>query len=144
MSSEIAEIISAMEFAAQRGLRHFVHDDGKTRLALWRDGVAAAPPAVRTIRKPASATPATDPTEAVEDGIVTAPLPGLCHLAPDPVSPPFVTEGARVAAGQTICIIEAMKVMSAVPAPRAGTVTKVHVTDGAAVAAGDRLFEIGV
>jgi acetyl-CoA carboxylase biotin carboxyl carrier protein len=44
--------------------------------------------------------------------------------------------------GQTICIIEAMKVMTAVPAPRAGTVTKIHVASGSAVLTGDRLMDL--
>lgn len=132
MSSDIAEIISAIEFAAQRDLRHFTHDDGKTRIALWRDGVAAA------VVAPRISTPATAPA----DDSVKAPLAGLCHLAPDPASAPFVAVGSVVTAGQTLCIIEAMKMMTAVPAPHGGTVVKIHVTNGASLSVDDSLMDI--
>jgi acetyl-CoA carboxylase biotin carboxyl carrier protein len=146
MSSDFAKIVAAMEFAAQHGLRQFTRDDGRSRIALWRDGShpSAAPTTARHNPGPAypGAARVAGPTQVLDAEAVTAPLPGLCHLAPDPASPPFVTEGARVDVGQTICIIEAMKVMTAVPAPRAGTVTKIHVASGSAVLTGDRLMDL--
>jgi acetyl-CoA carboxylase biotin carboxyl carrier protein len=140
MSPEISDILSAMEFAAKRGLRHFRHDDGKTRLALWRDGPGPSGPVpdLPGAAPPAPARIAMDPAETR----VVAPLPGLCHMSPDPASPPFVTPGARVNAGQTLCLIEAMKVMTAVTAPEAGTISAIHAVDGAALAAGAPLMEI--
>lgn len=139
MSSELTEILSLMEFAAQRGLSHFVQDDGKTRIALTRAsgagaGAAAAPP-LSALSAPALPLVAEAPA-------ILAPMPGICHLSPNPGSPPFVTEGSRVEAGQTLCILEAMKMMTAIPAPHAGTVIKIHATAGSSIATGDRLLEI--
>ncbi len=144
MSSDVAEIISAIEFAAQRDLRHFTHDDGKTRIALWRDGVAdvvVAPPP-RTAAPRTAAPQISAPISAPAADTVKAPLAGLCHLAPDPASAPFVTEGSLVSAGQTLCIIEAMKMMTAVPAPHGGTVVKIHVSNGTSLSVDDSLMDI--
>lgn len=138
MSFDIAEIISAMEFAAREGIFHYLHDDGRTRLALWRE--AAIAPAATPVAAPPPAAP--EPRPAVSEQMVTAPLPGLCHLAPDPASPPFVREGDTVTEGQTLCIIEAMKVMTAVAAPTGGRLARVLVANGSTVAGGQPLMEI--
>lgn len=136
MSFDVSEIISAMEFATLQGLSHVLTDDGRTRVAIWREGS----------RMPANAAAAavTAPVPLPEPAgqVVTAPLSGQCHLAPDPVSTPFVQEGDEITAGQTLCIIEAMKVMTAVPAPIGGRVVRVQVANGTAVAAGEPLMEI--
>jgi acetyl-CoA carboxylase biotin carboxyl carrier protein len=69
--------------------------------------------------------------------IVKALLLGLCHLSTDPASPTFVTEGGQISAGQTICLIKAMKVKTAVTATHSGKVTKVYVINGSRVFSGD-------
>ena len=69
-------------------------------------------------------------------------MAGLCHLTPEPGQPPFVALGDLVAIGQTLCLIEAMKVMTAIPAPKAGTVSAIPVTAGASVPLGAPLIEI--
>ena len=136
MSFNVSEIISAMEFAAREGLSHVLTDDGRTRVAFWRDG--ASVPA--SIQVAAVAAPVREPEP--EGWVVAAPLAGQCHLAPDPASPPFVREGDQVTAGQTLCIIEAMKVMTAVPAPKGGRLARVHVANGTTVVSGQPLMEI--
>ncbi|MFN4155741.1 MAG: acetyl-CoA carboxylase biotin carboxyl carrier protein [Paracoccaceae bacterium] len=141
MSSVVQDLISAMEFAADRGLRHFAQTDGKTRLAIWREGDDTDSSSV----SPRRPTPDVTDAGSVADAgaiIVRAPLPGLCHLSPDPTGPAFVTEGMQISAGQTICIVEAMKVMTAVAATHSGIVTKIHVTNGATVLAGDGLIGV--
>lgn len=137
MSSVVQDIICAMEFAAAHGLRKFAHSDGKTQITLWRGAMIAAPPsAVECMPSPKAdnRNPATI--------MVKAPLSGLCHLSPDPASPAFVTEGMQIRAGQSLCIIEAMKVMTAVTAPQNGTIAKIHVANGATVGSGDILIEV--
>ena len=66
-------------------------------------------------------------------GSVTSPMVGTVYLQPEPGSPAFVTQGETVEEGQTLLIIEAMKTMNQIPAPRAGIVRRVLVEDGAPV-----------
>ncbi len=75
--------------------------------------------------------------------IVDAPMVGTVYLAPEPGAPPFVREGDRVKAGDTLLIIEAMKVMNPIKAPVAGVITEIMVTDAKPVEFGDTLMIIG-
>ena len=61
---------------------------------------------------------------------MTSPMVGTVYLAAEPGASPFVTVGAQVSEGQTVLIIEAMKTMNHIPAPRAGTVKRILVEDG--------------
>ena len=88
---------------------------------------APAQPAAPAAAAPAAADPLDDP------GLVTSPMVGTVYLAPEPDAPPFVKTGDTITEGQTILIIEAMKTMNQIPAPRAGRVRHVLVEDGAPV-----------
>ena len=111
--------------------------------------VMAAAPAVVHAPQPASA-PAASPAAApvaIEDhaqapGAVTSPMVGTIYLSPEPDAKPFVAVGDRVAAGQTLLIVEAMKTMNQIPAPRAGVVKRILVEDGAPVEYGAPLMII--
>jgi acetyl-CoA carboxylase biotin carboxyl carrier protein len=97
-----------------------------------------------------AARPATDvrssasrPDElVVHPGTVTSPMVGTAYRSPEPGAPPFVEVGTRVAAGQTLLIIEAMKTMNQIPSPRAGTVIAILVEDGQPVEYGEPLAVI--
>jgi acetyl-CoA carboxylase biotin carboxyl carrier protein len=87
---------------------------------------------------PAAAAPSTaKPADA--PGTVKAPMVGTAYLSPQPEAPPFVKLGDSVREGQTLLIIEAMKVMNQIPAPHAGKVVRIVVTDGAPVEYGQPL-----
>jgi acetyl-CoA carboxylase biotin carboxyl carrier protein len=88
------------------------------------------------------APPATE--EASTDGLVRveAPMVGTFYRAPSPGAPAFVEEGAPVAAGQTLCVLEAMKLMNEIKAELDGIVRNIHVANGDAVEFGQLLFEI--
>ncbi|MEX2127061.1 MAG: biotin/lipoyl-containing protein, partial [Xanthobacteraceae bacterium] len=73
-------------------------------------------------------------------GLVTSPMVGTAYLAPEPGAKPFIEEGSEVTAGQTLVIVEAMKTMNAIPAPRAGKVTRIMVEDGQPVEFGEPLL----
>ena len=111
--------------------------------------VMAAAPAVVHAPQPASA-PAASPAAApvaIEDpaqapGAVTSPMVGTIYLSPEPDAKPFVAVGDRVADGQTLLIVEAMKTMNQIPAPRAGVVKRILVEDGAPVEYGAPLMII--
>lgn len=81
-------------------------------------------------------------TEAVAGEVVTSPLVGVAYLAPAPDKPAFVTVGDVVKKGQTLLIIEAMKVMNEVPAPCDGVVTEVLVQNGDMVEFGKGLVRL--
>ncbi|MFN3628261.1 MAG: acetyl-CoA carboxylase biotin carboxyl carrier protein, partial [Parvibaculum sp.] len=75
-------------------------------------------------------------------GAVPSPMVGTAYLAPEPGAPVFVQPGSNVTEGQTILIIEAMKTMNHIPAPRSGKLTRVLVDDGQPVEFGEPLFVI--
>lgn len=108
-----------------------VHDgDRAIRVARQAAGPVTAAPAASPV--PPAAPPATPaapaaPTLADHPGTVKSPMVGTAYLAPEPTAPPFVTEGASVKAGDTLLIVEAMKVMNPIPAPRAGRVKAILV-----------------
>ena len=88
---------------------------------------------------PAAATP-EDPAQ--HPGAVTSPMVGTIYLAAEPGASPFVTIGAQVTEGQTVLIIEAMKTMNHIPAPKSGTVKRILVEDGHPVEYGAPLMII--
>lgn len=107
---------------------------------------AAAPAAPAPVAAAAAApadTPATDVADpANHPGAVPSPMVGTIYLQPEPGAPAFVSVGTQVAEGDTLLIIEAMKTMNHIPAPRAGTVKRILVEDGGAVEYGSPLLII--
>jgi acetyl-CoA carboxylase biotin carboxyl carrier protein len=91
---------------------------------------------------PAALAPATVEDPAQHPGAVTSPMVGTVYLSAEPGAAAFVTVGATVAEGQTVLIIEAMKTMNHIPAPRAGVVKRILATDGQAVEYGAPLMII--
>jgi len=92
-----------------------------------------------------AAAPAPAPVmeaEAVHPGAVTSPMVGVAYLAPEPGAPQFVQVGGKVAQGQTLLLIEAMKTFNQIKAPRAGTVTRILVESGTPVEYGEPLIII--
>jgi acetyl-CoA carboxylase biotin carboxyl carrier protein len=87
---------------------------------------------------PAAATPEED-DPAQHPGAVTSPMVGTVYLQPEPNAPAFVSVGTVVAEGDTLLIVEAMKTMNHIPAPRAGTVRRILVEDGGVVEFGSPL-----
>ncbi|WP_370268985.1 acetyl-CoA carboxylase biotin carboxyl carrier protein [Nioella sp.] len=104
--------------------------------------VAAAPAAAATpaAAPAAAAAPAGDPAQ--DPGAVTSPMVGTAYLQAEPGTPPFVNVGDTVTEGQTLMIVEAMKTMNQIPAPRAGKVTRILVGDGDPVEFGTPLMII--
>lgn len=103
----------------------------------------AAPVAQHAPAAPvAAAAPAPIEDPAQHPGAVTSPMVGTVYLSAEPGAAPFVTVGATVSEGQTVLIIEAMKTMNHIPAPRAGTVRRILANDGQAVEYGAPLMII--
>ena len=110
--------------------------------------IAYAPAPVAVAPAPAAAAPAAAasaeaaPARAGGD-VVKSPMVGSVYLQPEPGSDAFVKVGDTVAAGQTLMIIEAMKTMNPIPAPRAGKIVEILVEDGQPVEFGEPLAVIG-
>jgi acetyl-CoA carboxylase biotin carboxyl carrier protein len=101
-------------------------------------GGALAPLAVQPGPAPAAGAAA----EALHPGAITSPMVGTAYLASEPGSPPFVGVGEAVKEGQTLLIIEAMKVMNAIRAPRAGRVARIYVENASPVEYGEPLMAL--
>lgn len=99
--------------------------------------MAAAPAPVAAA--PAASAPAAETGGSDHPGAVPSPMVGTIYRAASPESAPFVEEGSTVKEGDTIAIIEAMKVMNQIAAPRSGTVTKILFQDSQAVEYGEPL-----
>lgn len=105
-------------------------------------GTVPAAPAAAPATAEAAEESAPEVADADHPGAVTSPMVGTAYLSPDPDSPAFVQPGDTVKEGQTLLIIEAMKVMNQIPAPKSGTLKKVVVENSQAVEYGDPLVII--
>jgi len=152
-SKLIGEIAGIM---AETGLTEVEIKQGDSTLRLSKTSgtaaapvmVSAAPPAAPVAAAPGPAAPAAEPAAAAaapaaeHPGAVTSPMVGTVYLAPQPGADPFVSVGDRLGEGDTLMIIEAMKVMNPIPSPRAGTVKAILVSDAQPVEFGDALIII--
>jgi acetyl-CoA carboxylase biotin carboxyl carrier protein len=134
--SRLLEENRLTEIEVQRG-------DQRVRVSRGGSGYIAAPAVHHAPAAAAPAPAAAKPADAAKHpGAITSPMVGTAYRAPEPGAKPFVDVGTKVSAGQTILIIEAMKTMNAIPAPRAGTVTQIVVDDGQPVEFGEPLVII--
>ncbi|HVC63549.1 MAG TPA: acetyl-CoA carboxylase biotin carboxyl carrier protein subunit [Acetobacteraceae bacterium] len=127
----------------ETGLSEIEIAEKDSRIRLVRAvGPAVAPVSAVIPHAPVAAqTQATAEAElAAHPGAVASPMVGVAYLLPDPGSPPFVAVGQAVDAGQTLLLIEAMKTFNQIKAPKAGTVARVLVANGAPVEYGEVLM----
>lgn len=140
---DLAKIKALIDLVSRSQVTELELTEGDTTLKLARSGPrpapSAAPPVAPAEPEPSAPSPSEAPAAA---DIVRSPSFGVFHRTPAPDAPPFVTPGAAVEAGQTLCLIEAMKVFAAIAAPRAGTVEAVLVEPGEEVEAGQPLFRL--
>ncbi len=118
------------------GLRVRVGRNGGSVTHITSHGASAAPPPSAAPTTVASADPAKHP------GAVTSPMVGTAYRGAAPGAAPFVDLGSKVVVGETLLIIEAMKTMNQIPAPRSGTVTQILIEDGQPVEFGEPLVII--
>ena len=125
--------------------REFGQDDSLTVRVARGGQIAAAAP---TISNPTLAAPVQEGTPvsvsnqtsdtivvdpANHPGAVTSPMVGTVYMQAEPGAPPFISVGASISEGDTLLIVEAMKTMNQIPAPKSGIVKRILVEDGAAV-----------
>jgi acetyl-CoA carboxylase biotin carboxyl carrier protein len=117
---------------------------GDKRIRLSRQAVAVGQPVAASMMT-STAQPVAVPAavEAVHHaGAVTSPMVGTVYVAPEPGAAPFVQVGDTVTEGQTLLIVEAMKTMNPIPAPRAGRITGILIADAQPVEFGEPLMVI--
>ena len=148
-----AEVIRALAgLLTETGLTEIEYAVGDHRIRVARDAPGGAAKAINGHAAPAP-EPGSDVAEqptahngAAKDAppadAVTSPIVGVAYLAPQPGAPPFVRVGDTVSEGQTLLVIEAMKVMNQIRAPRAGRLTQVFVSDADPVEYGAPLMLI--
>ena len=125
---ELAELLS------ETGLTEIEVETGDMRIKVARQGTAVSAVVPQVAAAPAPAEAAPEPKEAApapadHPGSVKSPMVGTAYLAPEPGSANFVKVGDTVSEGQTILIVEAMKTMNPISAPRAGKVTQILISN---------------
>jgi len=136
---ELADLLS------ETGLTEIeIEQDGlRVRVARQAGVTLAGVPAAAPMPTPIPVATAAPPGAIDADrhpGTVTSPMVGTAYMSPEPGAKPFVDIGSTVRAGDTLLIIEAMKTMNQIPAPRSGTVIQILVEDGTPVEFGEPLM----
>ena len=147
---------SPLDHELIRQLARLLDETGLTEIEIDQEGLrvrVARQPPVAHIAAPAQSSvpppPVTAPAPAALDvpadpmkhpGLVTSPMVGTAYLAPEPGARPFITVGSVVNAGDILLIIEAMKTMNQIPAPRGGKVIQILIEDGQPVEFGEPLM----
>ena len=148
MNVDTALVKQLAELLAETGLTEIEVEDGDRKIRVARGGVAApvaAPAAI--VAAPAAAAPApaaeAAPPAADHGNAVKSPMVGTAYLSAEPGSPAFVNVGDTVKPGDTLVIVEAMKVMNPITAPAAGTVKAILVENAQPVEYDQPLVVIG-
>ena len=145
MKSRLTGKKPGVDAEAIRELSELLNETGLTEIEIEHNGArirvsrAASAPAAAAPQAPAPSAPASGP----QPGAVTSPMVGTVYTASEPGKPPLVKVGQQVKEGDTLFIVEAMKTMNAIPAPRSGTVKEILVENGAPVEFGQTLLILG-
>ena len=161
---DLGELERLLSFMSEHGLEEFEYAHGDLRIRLKKAAASSAPsrPLLATSETSAPATPARTeaprapsaavvaepaappaPAAPVDDlHVIKSPIVGTFYAAPNPESGPFVKVGDTVQAGQTVCIIEAMKLMNEIEADISGEVARIMVENGQPVEYGEPLFAL--
>lgn len=138
-SGDLELVRELAELLDEKGLSEVEIERGDFRVRVARQVVAAPAALASPVATPPTAV-AVEADPAKAPGVVLSPMVGTAYLAPEPGGRPFIEVGQTVRQGQTVLIVEAMKTMNAIPAPKAGTVRQVLVTDGQPVEFGEPLL----
>jgi acetyl-CoA carboxylase biotin carboxyl carrier protein len=148
---KMAEDRPAIDKELIRELAKLLDETGLTEIEIEREGLrvrVGRGGAVTHVVAAAGSAPIATPAIAVtidpakHAGAVTSPMVGTAYRGAAPGAAPFVDLGSKVVAGETLLIIEAMKTMNQIPAPRSGTVTQILIEDGQPVEFGEPLVII--
>ena len=149
---DIRKVKKLMELLEESGMAEIEIKEGEESVKISRYGASPAPslmPAQSLVPQQPVSTPApvaTSPEVPAEnqtsDQSIVSPMVGTFYSAPSPTAKPFVTIGQKINQGDTVGIIEAMKIMNQIEADQSGTVTEILIKDGEAVEFGQPLIVI--
>jgi acetyl-CoA carboxylase biotin carboxyl carrier protein len=155
MTVDIDTLRALLELLAEQGVAEFEHESEGVRVHIVRSHAAPAgsfsygPPMHLAAGHGAAggaaggggaaAAPEPEPTDAID---VTSPFVGTFYRSPSPEAPSFVEVGSVIRPGQTLCIVEAMKLMNEIEAELSGTVIECFAQNGKSVEFGQKLFRI--
>ena len=143
---DAAAIRELAELLSETGLTEIEVEQGGTRLRVSRQVTHAvthgAPAAPVTHAAPAATETPAPKASGPAPGAVPSPMVGTVYVSPEPSKPPFVTVGSTVKEGDTLLIVEAMKTMNPILAPRGGKVTEICIKDAQPVEFGQTLLII--
>ncbi|MBL4749523.1 MAG: acetyl-CoA carboxylase biotin carboxyl carrier protein [Amylibacter sp.] len=139
--NDLTELHVKRDYGSNKSLN--VRVSRQSIIAAAPQAVMAAPTAPAAAATPAEAAPTpVDDDPSQHPGAVTSPMVGTVYLSAEPGAAPFVTVGSSITEGQTLLIVEAMKTMNQIPAPKTGKVTRILVDDGTPVEFGSPLVII--
>ena len=139
-----AEAIRALsDLLTETGLTEIEIEQNGARIRVARGGTVAAVAAAPVSAAPAPAAVPAAPSSGPQAGAVTSPMVGTVYVSSEPGKPPLVKVGQQIKEGETLFIVEAMKTMNPIPAPRSGTVKEICVENGAPVEFGQTLLILG-
>jgi acetyl-CoA carboxylase biotin carboxyl carrier protein len=146
---DLDKLRTLLEVLAEREITEFEHEAEGVRIRVVRGGrpqvIAGPQPAVTLMQGAAGQTtpsPSNDAEPSTDFLDVTSPFVGTFYRAPSPDTPMFVEMGSVVRAGQTLCIVEAMKLMNEIEAECSGTIVEIFAQNGKAVEFGQKLFRM--
>jgi acetyl-CoA carboxylase biotin carboxyl carrier protein len=148
---DIDKLRALLEVLTEQDIAEFEHEDETVRIRVVRGArmqpmsapvMAMAPPRGGGGGGGLEAAPVSMSEPASDAVDVTSPFVGTFYRAPSPDTPSFVEVGSVVRAGQTLCIIEAMKLMNEIEAEHSGTIVEIFAQNGKAVEFGQKLFRI--
>jgi acetyl-CoA carboxylase biotin carboxyl carrier protein len=146
MRVDAALVQELAELLTTNALTEIEVEDGDRRIRVARHAAPTAPPALATApaaAASAAAAPSAPAPEEVSGDTIKSPMVGTAFLSAEPGAKPFVTVGDAVKAGDTLLIVEAMKVMNPITAPAGGVVRKIFVGDGQPIEFDQPLIVIG-
>jgi acetyl-CoA carboxylase biotin carboxyl carrier protein len=142
---DLAKIKTLIEFVGRSNITELTVTEKEMSVRIFRGSgqVAGSAASSETAGLEAKVSPGASTAQIAAPGLlVTAPVFGVLHVSPAPGEPPFVAVGDTVEEGQTLFIIEAMKIFNKVTAPKAGRIVRLTEVNGAEVEAGEILVEI--
>ncbi len=148
MEHSLDKLRELIETLRQGEVGEFEYEDEAIRLRLnfgkvqITENAQPSPVPAGPSNGPAAAAPATDAAVAADIVFVTSPFVGTFYRAASPEAAPFVQPGQSIEKGQTLCIVEAMKLMNEIESDTAGTLLEVVAENGSSVEFGQRLFKI--
>ncbi len=147
---DLRKLKTLIDLVAESGIAELEVTEGEDKVRIVKTAAATAPMAMpvavhAAVPPPAGTGPAAPGVEAPEEPpghVVKSPMVGTFYRSPSPGAPPFIEQGAEVKPGDTLCIIEAMKLLNEIEAEVGGTVKKILVDNGQPVEYGQPLFII--